>query len=446
MVKTILGFLKRQAFTIICTIVGLGSIGLGVMGMTSMSDVTKKLEEIRTLHGAFAGPTKTPVNHESIAAEKKRVESIQQNYAALLERAYGLDKYEPLQPPNGETFFPEPTADGRRAFADVYRQQFTVMLERLRAGSPPSATDVDREKETMEEEKRVNKFREPDDPTSTGKEKEKGKEKAADQNPSGLITDAAAKESPAARAAIRRARGIYCYCIHGGPGGALDEVGSVYEGLSPKPADMWRAQVGLWVQRDVVESLARVNDQAAAKLLAESASPWVGTLPVKELASIRVSDYVPVPDAGRGSGSPGAKADDHPLPSGRSDTTFTKNQSTDLYDVVQFTLKLVIDVRKLPLIIDAICKDRFHTLLNVSYSYDAASLESLKMEGRIYGSQPTATVVLDFETIFFADKYRPMMPAATLAALGKERPKAGAPATGQPPPPGPGKPRDRDER
>ncbi|MCH9057378.1 MAG: hypothetical protein IIB55_01980, partial [Planctomycetes bacterium] len=125
--------------------------------------------------------------------------------------------------------------------------------------------------------------------------------------------------------------------------------------------------------------------------------------------------------AASGSG-PEVLGDNPSFPPGTPDTVFTRNGSTDLYELVQFSLKMVVDVRDLPLIIDGICKDKFHTLLNITYAFEREALESLKMVGKIYGSEPAVKVVMDFETIFFGDIYRRLMPEAALGKIGKERP------------------------
>lgn len=193
----------------------------------------------------------------------------------------------------------------------------------------------------------------------------------------------------------------------------------MYRGLSPQIDHMWNAQFTLWVQQDVVDSIARINDTAAEQLKSAGQRAWIGVLPIKELISIRVTDYFPNAIPGTGMAVVGDKPS---YPPGKSDTVFTGNGSTDLYELVQFSLKMVVDVRDLPLIIDGICKDKFHTLLDVSYATDREALETLTMQGKIYGSEPTVKVVMDFETIFFGDIYRRMMPDAVLGKIGKERP------------------------
>jgi len=411
----VIGFLKRNIVNIASAIVALASIGLGVLGLTAMGEVRKELDGIRTLHGQFSGAGKKPLNDKTIEAERKRVETIASYYAALIERAESFDLYEPLPPPPGEQFFPEPTDNGRRQFRSIYEAQFPKLIAMLHGGGPPTDNDIKNAQEAIDEEALAAQGfgQDEDENRSDRRDKPSDENTETSKHPSGLITDEAARKSADTRAAIRKARGIYCYVDRN----SLDESTRVYQGLSPRPFDMWNAQVSLWVQQDVIQSLARVNNAAAEELKAEGRKAWVGVLPVKELISIRVSDYLPSTER---VAQRSVSGDEPAEPPADASVMFTKNNSTDTYEVVQFTLKMIINARRLPLIIDELCKDRFHTVLSVSYVYDRSSFENLSMEGRIYGSEPTIQVLMDFETIFFGELYRCMMPEAVLGAIGKQ--------------------------
>lgn len=413
-----LGILKRNVFNIACAIVSLGSIGLGVVGFGGMSKVTDELQSVASIYAQFDSAGRKPVNDKTIAAERRRVETIQANYKAVIERAHSLNRYEVLKPlasAEGETFFPEPTQYGPLAFRDVYRAQFDILLKRLKAGTPPTRMEIEQMQDLIDEEEHARAFQKGDEDDSDG-EKTPGEDQDAGKEPrSGLITATEAWKTAASRAAIQKARSLYCYATRD----SFDENAKVYQGLSPLPIYMWSAQLTLWVQQDVVESLARINDEVAEQLKSAGKRAWIGVLPIKELVSIRVSDYLQ--NAAPGSG-PIVLGDKPSYPPGTKESVFTQNGPTDLYELVQFSLKMVVDVRDLPLIIDEICKDKFHTLLNVNYAYDREALETLKMEGKIYGSETAVKVVMDFETIFFGDIYRRLMPEATLGQIGKERP------------------------
>ena len=420
MIRSVLGFLKAHLFNLICGLVVLTSIGVGVLGMAKMSDVRDQLDSVKSLHGKFGRFAKDAANDETIAVERQRVDTVKQYYNELLQHAYEFNRYTPLTPPDGSKFFPEPNRNGMLNFRDVYLAEFDKMINRLDAGSPPTASDVAKMQDIMREEERAAETFGVDQLTDPRKRnKPKDEPQDDEEYKSGLITTSEARKSADTRAAIVRAWEISCYADYST---ALDisQAMNREERFSvPRPKDMWAAQVSVWIQQDVVESLARANETVAQNL---EVDPWVGVLPVKELISIRVSDYL-LPGAKESpmrTRSVGGFDDAEPLAS--SGNVFTKNKSTELYELIQFTLKMVVDPRDLPLIINEICKDKFHTVLNVAYTHQPEDLVTLDMTGKIYGEDPVVSVLIDFETIFFGDIYRRLMPAEVLEAIGKTRP------------------------
>jgi hypothetical protein len=417
-VRAALDFLKTNVFYIACGVAVLAAIGTGAWGIAKMSDVNEQMRSVQSVYGQFASVSRSPSNDKTIAAEKNRVDRVQRYYANLIAKAKTFNTYEPLQSPSDEPFFPTPSLDGKLQFRNTYVEQFNILLDRLNAGLPPSQADIAITKEIMEQELLAAQNFGADEDTDDQSDPTKGDALADKESyKSGLITVAAARQSPATRAAIRRAKEIYCYA-------SLDsfQIDSrfVQAGAfsAPAPEDMWRAQLTLWIQQDISDALARANEEAAEALRAKGQSPWVGNLPVKELISIRVSDYLPTEKT---RGEHDVLGDEPAYPPATSEVVFTKTTSTDLYDVVQFSIKMIVDPTALPTVLDEISRNRFHTLLNVQYAFDN-SLVSLDMTGKIYGSGPVVQVLLDYETIFFGDTYRRIMPDVVLEKLGKTRP------------------------
>ncbi len=423
-VRAVLDILKRNLFNIICAVVVVASLAIGGWGVSKMADVDTELKSVSALHGQFGKFRRAPANERTIQAEKTRVETVRRNYGRFLEAALAFNDYTPLEPPAGEAFFPTPSQTGKLEFSRIYMAAFDRLFDRLKAGAPPSAADVAQTQEEMDEEARAAKsFGEDEEPGTSDAAPAVRDGEAEEAYKSGRITTAQARESAAARASIRRARGVYCYADM-----SLFDINEDFARAGrfsvPPPIDMWKAQVSLWVQEDVVESLVRANETVAQRLKADGRPAWVGVLPVKEIISIRVSDYLPKDVR---PGKRDVLGPEPVEPPSSSDGVFTQNKSEDLYDLVQFTLKMVVDPRDLPLIIDEVCKDRFHTLLNIEYAYETDALQTLDMEGRIYGSEPAVKILMDFETIFFGDRYRRLMPDAVLNEIGKERPAEESP-------------------
>jgi len=62
---------------------------------------------------------------------------------------------------------------------------------------------------------------------------------------------------------------------------------------APLLEEVWWAQVAYWIQKDVVEAIATVNEAAAEAARTRGEETWVGNMPVKDVISIRVSgEYI----------------------------------------------------------------------------------------------------------------------------------------------------------
>ena len=86
---------------------------------------------------------------------------------------------------------------------------------------------------------------------------------------------------------------------------------------------------------------------------------------------------------------------------------FTGTKSTDDYEVVQFTVKAVMDQRDISRLVAKLCNNTFYTLVRTSY---LALPPNLQLKGKIYGSEPAVNVVLEFEAVLLGEVFRPLMP------------------------------------
>jgi hypothetical protein len=211
------------------------------------------------------------------------------------------------------------------------------------------------------------------------------------------------------RAEVKKARSIRIYA-------ATDTSFQVspmaYSANAPTPAEMWYAQVGLWVQEDLVNAIAQLNEEAAQKLAAQDVN--VANLPVKRIESIRVHGYidskgslVPFPGGDSTSGSRSAAAP--PM-----SASFTGRRADDQFDVVRLTLTAVVDERDLLELVDAITRANFYQLVDIEYK----TLDPAATAGYFYGDAPVVEAVLDFEGYMARKIYKAMMPEEVLKALG----------------------------
>jgi hypothetical protein len=407
--------LKQHLFSIVCGVVAAASVALGVAGVNSMSRVTEEMKEATQLSSRLSklgGGRDGLVNEAAIEAEGKRLKQIRDYHEAVLAWAKDHNRHQPLLP----NVFPNPDRDEKLAFRKAYGERLSELLDMLDPGTVASEQDVaDARVEIAEEEKAAQRFDwELDE--SPG-QAEQPKQEKPERYPSGLYTDYGAKQSAAARANIARAHQFRCYATMY----SLEVFDKINEGITPEVRDMWDAQVSLWIQEDVIVALARINGREAERLEQAGQTAWVGNMPIKELISLRTSaplGYVregssPDPEAWRrATGSnPG-----YPYCSGSA--VFTQSVSNDLFEVAQFTLKMIVDARRIPEIVEEICKDNFHTLLRLAYEDMSKHPDSWAMTDKIYGSAPTIRIVMDFEAVFLGGLYRPLMPDETREELG----------------------------
>jgi len=232
--------------------------------------------------------------------------------------------------------------------------------------------------------------------------------------PTGVQADEARR-----RAAVKKARSIRIYAsadtsFHVSP--------IAYSEDAPRPADMWFAQVSLWIQEDLASAIARLNDEAAQQMAGKEIN--VASMPVKNIESIRVHGYM----SGTGAllsfsalsqsptGRPGAAG-----PAGPVLTSFTGRKPNDQFDVVRLTLTAVVDERYLLQLIDSITRANFYQLVGLEY----ATVEPAEREGYFYGDAPAVRAVLDFEGYMARKIYKALMPEDVLRALGITGPGAG---------------------
>lgn len=423
-------FLRRQAFYLVCGVAAATGVALGVTGLRAMPRVIEDMEASERLYNDLGALSASPVNQRAIEAERDRIEKTLADHERILDKTGELNRYHPLV----SDTFPNGNDQTRREFQRRYGDAMRKLFASLHAGQPATKVQIDEMEDKVEDEQLAPKSEL--DAVFEG----------APRTGSGVLTKAGARMDPVARAHMAAAQKIYCYATPfarakkttaRGRGKtsakqipSLDfdpmmiDVGAVD---APLPEDVWRAQVSHWIQKDVVDAIAAINEERADEVRSQNKAVWVGIMPVKEVISIRVAgDYV-LPDGDRYDGAePGGFAD--ALPPSSVVTAFTQSASSDLFEVKQFSLKLIMDQRDIPRLIDRLCNGTFHTLLRVAYK---AVPPNKDMRGKIYGFAPVVNVVMDFETVMLGDVFRPLMPETVCQQLADEGYGIECPETGE---------------
>ena len=471
--------LRKHLFFIICGLVATAGIALGAFGASRMSNVKTNMDKAIAVHGRISSHISDPPSEEKIRAAQEANQASVKQYEQVIQLAGQANAQ--LMP----NFFPQPNLNAKHRFREEYRKSLEALYDRLRAGTIPTPDEVADQERRLKEEASGNADRnfgmDATEAARSGAATGPPVTEAESTSASGLVSPEHARKDPYILACLSKAHTIYCYAIPPAAleASSLDVTDAVYQdtGVAPDVKDCWYAQLSLWVQQDVVDAIMRVNKAAADRIEQSGEAPWVGTLPVKELISLRVSKYhrgggetvpgadaaMPMPMSGMGApvsmeearptgdssmvsrggppmggppmggpsmgGPPGMSGGGPPgMPSptvSAAETamltapSFTANASGEDYEVVRFAINAVVDARDLPTIVAEICNNKYTTLYRIQYQ---AVPPNLTMQGKIYGGVPAVNVTMEFETLFFSKTYLPLMPDDVLTELGKQRP------------------------
>jgi len=361
------------------------------LAITGTWDDTVREEMCRQVETAAQIPAlmADPKNETMIASERRWQADFTREFAETLAAVHQINRRSPLLP----DIFPEPAkAYVRLKFAESYRVAIGGFQRQLHAGGLPTTADIEAAQRDIAEQ--------------VAREEEKSVESAAALRLPPPQRANSAPIDPQRYAQVMKARRIRCYAeqesFHRSP---------LYApGPAPLAAEIWFAQVGLWIQQDVVAAIAELNEEAARS------GPQVACveqMPVKRIVRLRVLGYrladrlLPFPELDTATGIvPDAGA---PSPTGRMcDAEF---------DVVLFRLVAVVDQRDLLQLIDRISKQNFCVCTQAAY---AATTPADAAAGFLYGGEPTVRVTLEFETYLARGLYQPLMPAAIRELLGAE--------------------------
>lgn len=222
-------------------------------------------------------------------------------------------------------------------------------------------------------------------------------------------------------------------------------------GDKPAMADIWEGQLGLWIQQDIAEAIARANR-------VDDPSANVTNVPVKRLIKIDVvPGYVGINGNGGLAGgavsrprsdragprpelydpydesdmpaapAPGRRSDAplQPAPTGVSPDTelpedfsvaHTGRRSNALYDVRHVWVTLVVDSRQLPQFFNQLAAVNFMTVLKVDLR-DVDEYEALR-DGYVYGPGDAVQADILLETVWLRKWTAELMPEQVRQDLG----------------------------
>ena len=434
-------WIKAHLTLVICGSVALVSVVLFVLGIV-LSGTKEAIAQDAALLGSVQSSGRVnPSNARMIEEERKYQAEITRQIKDFMADAEKTSTHAPLCP---DVFPAIKAQDAPVKFKNAFKEKQQDLLKKLNAQGRPTATEIQDYAEQLANlklkqerdqssalspvagDKGADRRTAPPQPRPPPVVQAPVPSRARNQE---MTPQERVKEDPAAARSVIRAREIYCYATVDN----LDPQPPGMEQNMPPVEAMWKAQVSLWIQEDVLGALAKLNNQAAEQL--PERDRWVGQLPVKRLIYFAVGDYVPQLLPGTEGGSlrgssvvPMDRGAQGGPPPGSAEAVFTQQPSTENVDVVQFAVGLVVEARMLLKVVDAITSVGFYTPLRVVYS---AEQTNPTLTDYIYGSAPVINVRLEFEVSMLRSKYGEWMPASIKTPTSQEREIRGRPSPGR---------------
>jgi hypothetical protein len=178
----------------------------------------------------------------------------------------------------------------------------------------------------------------------------------------------------------------------------------------PLVETMWYAQLSLWLQQDVIDAIRQTNAEAFAGL--PDTGRTVPNAAVKRLMEIRmIPQYV---GATGGMSVPGGDRDrDRSGDGAMAAASLTEAVSNKDYDVIHYTVTVVLPFRYLGRLQWHLVQQNYHTVLDVQEVTPPADPPSTYY----YGREPVVRVTLRGEWKLLTEWERPLMPVEVLKTL-----------------------------
>ena len=394
--------LKTFAIPIGFCIFALGALLVAIGGVRNEA-LAERLHAQQRLAAEIPALTADPKNEAIIAAQERWQREFDAECAELWKTAREINVRQPLLP----DVFPAGAPPHKRVeFALAYHARLAELLRGMRAGGPVTDEETAAAEQDLDEWRRmVAEETGENAPVAVATPRPHHGLRPPHRPHTATVGGA---DTPARRlATLEKSRQLRCYA----------ELPRLYPPLvadaprSPTVEALWFAQVTLWIQEDVLETVAEIN-AAAAEI--PGAPEGVAASPIKRIDGMQVYGYFT---------KHGTVRFDQPEEalSGQTQRTvhaFTHAHCDEFHDVVEWQLMAVIDARDLLALLDALARRNFHTCVGLHCSaVDGKDRE----EGYYYGTDPLIRVNLEFETYLLREVYDEMTPPAIVEVVHRDR-------------------------
>lgn len=348
---------------------------------------------------ATAPPLTEFPNERVIAAGENAIVGVQKQSMAMKDMSEQINVHRVLQPGS----LPAPTDPF--SFKRVYLAQFETEIPKLLQSATPPTDEEIKLRSDQEAQKLTDQM-----PKNSATGEVYAKEVLA-QNIA--MMQASLPEKMRQDAATQHKMYMAPTALSIQPAMAPSAPGAA--NVAPDAESIWLAQMGLWIQQDVVSAIAKLN----------AASTNVASSPVKQLVQLYVpadrSMYV-LPGAGApgsaaataapAAGTPGASL----VPTSTDTDAFPKDYnasvtgrvSNGVFDVVEFYVVLNVQAGDVERVIQELERNR---LLTVTVSeIQAVNSAAMQLQGYYFGKTPIVTLTLKCEELYMRDWTHTLMP------------------------------------
>ncbi len=428
MIGRIVAWVRLNLTMVICGSVAAVSVVAIVLGML-LPDVQASLQKDKSVYDSLKTAAGSAINEAVIEKHRQMQQDVRRRLQRYIAEASRTRDYVPVHP----EVFPAVRPDRQNApfeFRETVRRKQRDLLELLKAKDRPTDEEVrDYENKLKADAKKEERLRGGGIPAPgmpvmpgeglldrgaapvRGRLPADGMGGAIDRSRTLLEIPAEQliRENPASGLAVMIARSIYCYASPASlvPQPVLTEQGQ------PSLESMWRSQVSIWVQEDVIGALAQFN-AAVADALPED-QRWVGHLPVKHLVGFTISSMQLAPAGGAAGGAaavggePGGRMSGGGVSGNPGEVTgFIKRTRQPDIDVVRFQLDLVVEAPRLIEVLEVIAAAGFYTPTRVTY---AEVPPNLTLTDYVYGPAPVIRTQVSYEGCLLRSKYARWIPA-----------------------------------
>lgn len=422
-----MAFIKSYLIPLVCGLISLVFIAVAVLGLMSEAVEEKATQRVQ-IASALNGLTRDTRNQNDIEVAQAEATAIESAFERAIKIKQDVNRRDVLM----EGTFPSVsnTATTAYEYANQYVLALRELQRRLNGGPPPDDDDIEEAENDIDILEKDREAEQGDDPllpesADSGPRPGMGDPgRDDDMRDDDMRDDPAPRRSdrdddeerdptfdPEYRAALTRALQIFMYVDRR----ALHIVPIIDRPTPPAVEELWYAQMTLWVQQDIVEAIAQINDKAA-EAIGPSAS--VLNLPIKRIEQMRVAGYVDTtgkmiefPDRNAPRASDRGRAQNAP-------PSFTARMSDQMYDVVRFNVVIWVDQRRVNQVIDAISTINLYQCIGARFTAAEKALD--RDELYLFGSDPVVRLELEFEGYFTKSIFTKWIPkgvADTIAGV-----------------------------